>query len=84
MPVKQVMLITVLNGGTGKHLYGRFVTQNGIKRNALFTLLFDLALEFLMTKAQENQTILKLTGTHHLVVYTENDNFLGENINTLG
>jgi hypothetical protein len=36
-----------------------------------------------VVKVQESQIGLKLNGTHHLLVYSENVNLLGDNINII-
>jgi hypothetical protein len=53
-----------------KHLSDNFPIQNSWKQgDALSPLLFSFALEYGITKVQENQVGLKLSGTHWMLVY---------------
>jgi hypothetical protein len=49
----------------------------------VLTLLFNLAFEYAIRKVQKNQVVLKLNGTHQLLIYADEVNLLGENIATL-
>jgi hypothetical protein len=61
-----------------------FPIQNWIKQgDDLSQLFFILALEYAIRKAQENQMGMKLNGTHHLLVYGDDVNLLGDNINIM-
>jgi retron-type reverse transcriptase len=65
-------------------LPGNFALQNGLKQgHALSPLLFNFALEYAIKKVHENQVGLKLNGTHHLVVYADDVNLLGDKIETI-
>jgi hypothetical protein len=68
----------------GKYFADNFPVQNGLKQgDALWPSLFKFALVYSMRKVQEYQVVLKLNGTHLLLVYADDVNQLGDNIDTI-
>jgi hypothetical protein len=60
-----------------------FPIQNGLKQgDALSPLLFNSTSEYAIRKDHEKQVGLKLNGPHQLLVYADDINLLGDNINT--
>jgi hypothetical protein len=67
-----------------KYLSDTFPILNGLKQgHALSPLPFNFALEYAISKVQENQVGLTLTGTHQLLAYTHDVNLLEDSIDTV-
>jgi hypothetical protein len=60
-----------------------FPVQNDRKQDVLPTLLFNVSLQYVIRKVQENQVGLKLNGTHQLLVYADYAYLLTANIETM-
>jgi len=75
---------TYSTGQVGKHLSDMFPIKNVFKQgDRLISLLFNSASEYAIRRAQVNRVVLKLNGTHQLLVFAENITILGRSIHSI-
>jgi len=90
IPMKLVRLIKMCLNETygrvrvGKHLSDMFPISNDFKQgDALWPLLFNFVLEYVIRRNQVNQDGLKLNGKHQLLVYADDVNILGGSVHAV-
>ena len=89
IPMKLVRLIKMCLNETysrvrvGKNLSDMFPIGNGLKQDALWPLLFNCALDYVIRRVQVNQDGLKLNDTHQLPVYADDVTIFGGSIRTV-
>ena len=90
IPMEVVRLIKMCLSETysrvraGENLSDMFPIRNGLKQeDVLSPLLFNFALDYVISRGQVHQDGLILNGTHQLLVYADDVNILGGSEHTI-
>ena len=68
----------------GNYLSSSFLIENGLKQeDVLSPQLFNFAPECVIRKVQETNLGLDMNGTHQVLDYMDDLNFIGEDISTI-
>jgi len=68
---------------TCKPLLDMFPIKNGLKGDALSSLLFNLALKYDIRKFRANHMLFKFHGTHQVIIYADDVNLRSQSIHDI-
>jgi hypothetical protein len=60
-----------------------FTIENGLKGDALLSLLLNFVLEDAIRKVKANHKLLKFDGTHQVIINADDVNLWGQNIHVV-
>ena len=73
----------VIKFGIHTQLFQLLPTKNGLKGDALLSLLFNFALEYAIRKVKAEHKFLKCNGTHQFIIYANDVNLQGHSTHTI-
>jgi hypothetical protein len=79
--IKLCLDVTCNEAHIGKRLFDSFPKQNDVKQNVCYHCFSTFFRRRHFKKAQDNQEVLELNGTHQLPFHSVDNNLLDENIN---